>query len=117
MTADMVDECNDFVFITGFIMFPEALNTTTGVVDEDRAITLALELMTKYSPAELRKLFHAPAVAILTNSPPGDFSFCDNKCVIVALKSLDVSDTFSINTNFVSLPLGACRNSFGNENW
>ena len=115
--SDKMTECHDFTFITGFIVFPDSLNTTTGVVDQDMAIMNAMNLISKYSPSELRGHFHGPAVSILSNSAPGNFSFCDNKCVIIALKSVDVSGSFAINTEYVSLRNGACRNSFDNPNW
>lgn len=112
-----MEACNDFNFITGIITFPDAFNATSGELDEELAFTLAFDLVTRYSPYELRGLFHAPAQAILKQDDPGDFSFCDNRCSILAIQSQDVSGLTPINVQYGQVTNASCKDFTTDIEW
>jgi hypothetical protein len=100
------------------ITFPDAFDTNTDTFDEDKAFELAMTLALKYEPIKLRTYFHGPAVAILQQQEPANYSFCDDSCSIFAIRSLDTSGLYPVNLWYHELTNASCRNFVEEDlNW
>ena len=116
MSPEMA-ECNELSFIFGLIMFPGTFNSSSGAFDLDRAYQSVMNLVTKYSTGELHTLFHQPAVAVLSHSTSGDFSFCDNTCALLVTEEAGNVGGYSITPAYYQLTNGSCHDSFTSNNW